>query len=100
VSWWPILALAAGAYACKAVGVLAGARLPVSGRWVAVVQLLPPALLAALVVVQTIGDGAAIHLDARLAGVAAGGLAAWRGAPFLVVIGLAAVVAAALRALT
>jgi hypothetical protein len=100
MSWWPILALAAGAYACKAVGVFAGARLPVTGRWVVAVQLLPPALLAALIVVQTIGDGAAIQVDARLAGVAVGGLAAWRGAPFLVVVALAATVAAGLRALT
>ena len=99
MSWWPILVLAVGAYACKAVGVLAGARVPVTGRWLTAVQLLPPALLAALIVVQTVGDGAGIALDARLAGVVAGGLAAWRGAPFLAVVALAAVVAAAVRAL-
>ncbi|MPY95304.1 MAG: AzlD domain-containing protein [Acidimicrobiia bacterium] len=100
MSWWPILALAAGAYAFKVSGVQAGARLPMGGRWVVVVQLLPAALLAGLIVVQTIGQGAGISLDTRLAGVGAGGLAAWRGAPFLVVITLAALVTAALRALS
>jgi hypothetical protein len=100
MSWWPILALAAGAYACKATGVLAGGRLPATGRWLLVVQLLPAALLAALIVVQTVGAGAAVRADARLAGVAAGGLAAWRGAPFLVVITLAALVSGGLRALS
>lgn len=99
MSWWPILVLAAGAYACKAAGVLAGSRLPVAGRGAVLAQLLPPALLAALIVVQTVGDGASVVIDARLAGVVAGGVAAWRGAPFLVVIALAALVTATVRAL-
>ncbi len=114
MSWWPILVLAAGAYACKAVGVWLGQRLPRTtaatspgpdggagdGRLVALVALLPAALLAGLIVVQTIGDGAGISLDARVAGVVVGGVAAWRRAPFLAVIILAGAVTAGLRALS
>lgn len=60
--------------------------------------LLPVALLAALVVVQTVGADTGLALDARLVGVAvAGGLLALR-APFLVVILAAAATAALLRA--
>ena len=59
--------------------------------------LLPVALLAALVVVQTLADGRALVLDARAAGLAvAGGLVLLR-APFLVVVLAAAATAALLR---
>ena len=57
------------------------------------------ALLAALIVVQTVSTGQSIVLDARLpAVVVAAGLLAVR-APFILVIIAAALVAAALRAL-
>lgn len=72
---------------------LEGARLQLAAA------LLPVALLAALVVVQTVGADRGLTLDARLAGVAvAAGLLALR-APFLVVILSAAATAAVLRAL-
>jgi branched chain amino acid efflux pump len=62
--------------------------------------LLPPALLAALVVVQTFADGTSLTLDARAAGVAAGGVAVALRAPFIVVVIVAAATAALLRAVT
>ncbi|HSL57462.1 MAG TPA: AzlD domain-containing protein [Acidimicrobiales bacterium] len=100
MSWWLILALAAGAYLFKAVGLLAFDARPPSPAVLRFLRLLPPALLAGLVVVQTLAVDEAIVVDARAAGVAAGAIAAWRRAPFLVVIGLAAAVTAALRAVT
>lgn len=61
------------------------------------IDQLTVALLAALVVVQTVGAGQAIVLDARVpAVVVAAGLLLLR-APFLVVVVAAAVVAALLR---
>ena len=67
----------------------------------ALVELLPVALLAALVVVEAVADGRHIVLDGpRLAGFAAGAVAVWRRAPFLVVVIAAAVVAALLRLAT
>lgn len=62
-------------------------------------QLLPPALLAALVVNQTVTDGQDVVLDARLVGVVAGAIAVWRGAPFWLVILIAAAVTGVFRAL-
>ncbi len=98
MSWGALLLLAAGTYAFRAVGplLLAGRRLP--HRVDALLGLLPPALLAALVATQTFGDGQGLSLDARAAGVAAAAVAVWRGAPFLVVVLVGTVTAAALRA--
>jgi hypothetical protein len=62
------------------------------------VELLPAAVLSALVVVEAVAAGRHIDLDgARLAGVAVGALAAWRRAPFLAVLIAAALTAALIR---
>jgi branched-subunit amino acid transport protein len=97
VSWAALLGLAAGAYALKAVGPLLLAGRTPSPRVTGVIALLAVPLLAALVVVQTVGDGERLVVDARLPAVAVAGIAVWRGAPFLVVVLLAAAVAALLR---
>ncbi|MBW3657186.1 MAG: AzlD domain-containing protein [Actinobacteria bacterium] len=98
MSWTAVLLLSAGAYLLKVAGVLGGryAVRPVALRTVA---LLPPALLAALVVVQTFGGEGGVVLDERAAGLAVAGVAVWRRAPFVVVVVLAAAVTAGLRAL-
>lgn len=99
MSWTLVLALGAGAYAFKVLGlVVVGARsLP------AVVQrclaLIPAALLSALIVKDTFSVGRELVLDARAAGVAVAVLAAWRRAPIVVVIVLGSVVTAVVRAL-
>lgn len=99
MSWAALLALAAGTYALKAIGpLLLGDREP-SARTARVLALLAVPLLAALIVVQTVGDGEELVLDARVPALAVAGLCVWRGAPFLVTVVAAAVVAAALRAL-
>ena len=56
-------------------------------------------LLAALVVTQTFATGGSLVVDARLAAVAVAAVALWRKAPFIVVVLLGALTAAALRAL-
>ncbi|MET8680512.1 AzlD domain-containing protein [Streptomyces sp. NPDC004647] len=62
--------------------------------------LLPVALLAALIAIQTFGDdGRALVLDARAAGLVAAALALVLRAPFLVVVALAVLVTAGVRAL-
>ena len=99
MSWWTVLGLAAGAYAFKVIGLFAFDARPPSQRLLTGLRLPPPALLGALIVVQTFAVGESLVLDARAAGVAAGGLAAWRKAPFVVVLVVAAAVTAALRAL-
>lgn len=99
MTWAAIGGLAAGAYLFKVVGlvVLGGRELPAPvARGVA---LLPAALLPALVAVQTLSTGHELVVDARIAGVGAAVIAAWRKAPFPVVILLGAAVTAAVRAL-
>lgn len=97
--WIGIGVLTLGAYLAKLVGFTALdlERLPEPLADLA--RLLPIALFAALVVVTTVADGPAISIDARLAGVTVAGVAAWRKAPFLVVVLAAMIVTGGIRAL-
>jgi branched-subunit amino acid transport protein len=100
MSWWFIVALAAGCYACKVVGlVLIGDR-TLPPAVVRCLALIPAAMISALIVLNTFADGHDLTVDARAAGVAAAVVAAWRKAPFLVVIVLGAAVTAAVRAVS
>jgi branched-subunit amino acid transport protein len=64
-----------------------------------VLELLAPALLAALVATNAFASDEALVLDARGAGLAAAGVAVFLKAPLLVVIVVAAVTAGLLRAI-
>jgi len=86
-------------FAIKAAGpvALGGRELP---TWfTSVVVLLAPALLAALVATQALADGDKLAIGADTAGVAAGGLAAWRTGSIIACVLIAPAVTAALRAL-
>jgi branched-subunit amino acid transport protein len=92
-----MFALALGTYAMRASAplVLGSRRLPpLAERLGALVAV---SLIAALVATSTVADGRTLHLDARVAGVGVGALAIWRGAPFPVVVVLAAATAGLLR---
>ena len=96
---WAVVAAVGGAtVALKAVGpvVLGGRELP--PRAAAVVELLAPAVLAALVVTNTVADGTRLVVDERLVGLAAAAVAVRLRAPILVVIVVAAAVTALVRA--
>ncbi|MFG3295426.1 AzlD domain-containing protein [Streptomyces sp. NPDC048179] len=98
--WIAVGVTALGCYVVKLVGLLVPAGVlerPVVRRLAA---LLPVALLAALTVQQTFADGHTLVLDARAAGLGAAAVALVLRAPFLVVVGVAVVVTAGLRALT
>ena len=99
MSWATLLTIAAGAYAFKAAGMFGLGRYAQAPVPLALGGLLPPALLSALIVVQAFSSETSLVVDARAAGVLVGGVAAWRGAPFWLVVLLAAVATAALRAL-
>jgi branched-subunit amino acid transport protein len=96
--WTLVLLTIAGCYVLKLAGYLVPARLLEHPGTRRIVELLPVALLAALVVVEAIADGRHITLDGpRLAGVAVGAVAVWRRAPFLVIVCVAGATAALLR---
>ncbi|HET8604690.1 MAG TPA: AzlD domain-containing protein [Marmoricola sp.] len=100
--WAAVLGCAAGCYLLKLAGLSVPPRMlekPVVRR---VADLIPVALLAALVAVQVFatsaaGGGQRLAVDARLAGLAAAVVALLLRAPFIVVVLLAAAVAALIR---
>lgn len=88
MSWTAIFVLAAGAYLFKLAGVLAGNRVP-DGPLRQAVQLIPPALFCALILLQTFERDTELVLDARVSGLAVAVVATWRKVPFVGVIVLA-----------
>jgi uncharacterized membrane protein len=96
--WALVIATAVGCYVFKLAGYLVPERALEHPRVRRLVELLPVALLAALVVVEALADGRHLKFDGpRLAGFAVGAAAVWRRAPFLVVVVLAGLTAALLR---
>ena len=96
---WALVGLTiAGCYLLKLAGYLIPSRVLDHAATRRAVELLPVALLAALVVVEAIAKGRHYELDwPRLAGFGIGAVAVWRKAPFLVVVVAAALTAALLR---
>jgi len=95
--WIAIVAIAIANAAFKAAGpILAGDR-KLHPRVNAVVALLTPALLAALVVTGTFGEGGHLALDERALGVGVAGVALALRAPILLAVVLAALVTALVR---
>lgn len=92
-----LIVLAVGTFALKAAAplVLGDRALPVRLR--RVVDLLPAALLAALALVSTVGDGRSVSLDPRAVGLVVAGIALWRKAPFVLVIVTASAATALVR---
>jgi hypothetical protein len=97
--WVTIAALTVGTVAIKAAGplVLGGRDLP--PRINGVIVRLAPALLAALVVVETFGRDHALGVDESAAGLLAAAAALAARLPVIAAIVIAAVVTAGLRAL-
>jgi branched-subunit amino acid transport protein len=99
-AWATVAGLAIATAAIKAFGpvVFGGRELPaVLAR---VIPLLAPALLAALVITETLsGPGRSLVLDARAGGLVVAGIALWRRAPLYVVVLAAAAATALLRAI-
>lgn len=95
---WPaILATSVGCYLLKLAGLSVPDKLlnrPLVRR---IADLIPVALLSAIVVVEALSTDQSLTVDARLAGVAAGMVALLLKAPFLVVVVVAAVTTALLR---
>ena len=70
---------------------------PLGGRLLGAIELLPPALLAALVATQVFATRSTLVLDERAAGLAAATVALLLRAPLLVVIAVAAATTALAR---
>jgi uncharacterized membrane protein len=97
--WTTILIASAVVMATKLLGYLVPAAVASHPRIQRVSDLLTVALLASLVVTQTVESGSAVTVDARLAAIAVAALCLRFRAPFIVVVLVAAAVAALLRAM-
>lgn len=99
MTWGAILLAGLGCYLLKLGGLSVPAAVlehPVVER---IADLLPVALLAALIGVQVLSDGQALVVDARLVGLGVAVVALLLRAPFIVVVLAAAVAASVARML-
>jgi len=99
-AWIAVIAVGAGTLLLKAVGpvVVSGRRL--HSRAAELLDMVAPAILAALVVTETFAHGRSLVVDARLAGVAAGLVAIVFRAPIWLVVLVGAVAAGVARLVT
>jgi branched-subunit amino acid transport protein len=98
--WITIAGLTLATVAIKAAGplIVGGRELPAGAD--AVISLLAPALLAALILTDTFAREQHLVVDARAAGLACAGVAVALRAPLLVTVLVAAAGAAAVRAIS
>lgn len=97
--WVTIIAACALGFATKYAGYLVPESVVDGPRRSRIIGLLPVALLAGLVITQSVGGQDGITLDARLAAVALAVVLLWLRTNFIIVIFGAAALAAGLRAL-
>jgi uncharacterized membrane protein len=98
--WIALVATGLGCYALKLGGLVTPQRLLENPRVRRFADLVPVALLTALIAVQALADGRHLEFDgARMAGLGAAVAALLLRAPFLVVLAVAAGVTAGLRLL-
>jgi branched-subunit amino acid transport protein len=97
--WVTVVAVGVLTIASKAVGPVAIGGRSLPPRLLGVVELLAPALLAALVVTQVFASERDLVIDARAVGLLAAGAALVLRAPVLAVVVVAAVATALARAL-
>ncbi|WP_084956620.1 AzlD domain-containing protein [Thermoactinospora rubra] len=96
--WWSIALVCAGCYALKLAGLAAPRRVLEHPRVRRFAELVPVALLAALIAVQMFTHEGRLTFDAaRTAGLAAAVAALLLRAPFLVILLVAAAVTALVR---
>jgi len=99
VTWIAIIVTGIGCYLLKLCGLSIPSAVLERPLVQRIADLLPVALLAALIAVQVFAADTRIVVDARLAGLVAALVALLLRAPFLVVVVVAALTAALLRLL-
>jgi branched chain amino acid efflux pump len=97
--WIVVAVVGAFTLVFKAAGPVFLGRRQLPRRVDSVVALIAPVMLTALVVTQTFGGDGGLSVDARVPGVAAAGVAIWRGAPLVGAMAVAATVTALVRLL-
>jgi branched-subunit amino acid transport protein len=85
-AWTAVLIVGVGTIVLKSVGPVGVAHRRLPTRVDRLLELIAPAILAALVVTETFASGRSLVLDARLAGLAAGIVAVVVRAPLWAVV--------------
>jgi branched chain amino acid efflux pump len=96
-AWIVVIVVAGFTVLFKAAGPVFLGRRRLPARVDAVVALIAPVMLTALVVTQTFGGDEEVAVDARVPGVAAAAVAIWRGASIIVAMLIAASLTALIR---
>ncbi|CAN5698229.1 AzlD domain-containing protein [soil metagenome] len=99
MTWVAVVVAAVGCYLLKLAGLSVPPRVLERPAVSRIADLLPVALLSALIGVQVLGSGQHLVLDARLVGLACAFVALVLRAPFIVVVFVAALSAALVRLL-
>ena len=93
-----VILLAVGVYAQRAGGALLVDTMKLSPTWQRVLNALPVAIISAVIALAAASsDGELDFVDARLAGVLAAAVCAWRRLPIFVTVVVAALTTAILR---
>lgn len=100
MTWTTLLVMAAGTYALRLAGPLLRDRVTVGERAEEWMKRAATVLLVGLIATAAVFDGGSFADWALPAGVAVGGVLAWKKAPLVVVVIAAAATAAAIRFLT
>jgi branched-subunit amino acid transport protein len=98
--WCTIAGCAVVTAVIKGIGPVALGGRDIPTRFLGVIALMAPALLAALVVTSTFADKDQWHVGAHTVGVAVGGLILVRRGPLVLAVVVAVAVTALLRAVT
>lgn len=97
--WIGILVMVVGCFALKLAGLSVPPRVLDHPATVRAADLIPVALLGALIAVQVFADGTTLTIDARLAGLAVAAVLLSLRVPFLPMVVAAALAAALVRQL-
>ncbi len=100
MTWTLVVLLAAGSFGFKVLGMVVIGDRALPAVLDRCLTLIPAALIAALIVKDTFANGQRLGIDARAVGVAGAVIAAWRKAPMVAVICIAAGLTASVRALS
>lgn len=100
LTWGVVLGLAAGVYGQRAFGMVVLDPERLDARWRSVLGFMPLAILCAVTALQTFTRGGELTLDARVWGVGAAIVCAWRRLPMFVIVIVAAAITALARAAT
>jgi branched-subunit amino acid transport protein len=97
LTWGVVFAIAVGVYAQRAVGMIFVDAERLGHRWRAVLGYMPLAILCAVTALQTFSRSGQLTLDARIWGLGAAVVCAWRRLPMFVTVITAAAVTALVR---